>query len=66
MFWKVVLLEISRNSILTRVASLKVYKDFLEQLCNELLFSKFQAYKLQPLALRVFKIPENSHDNMCC
>ena len=32
----------------------------------ELGFSKFQAYKPQPLALRVFKIPENSSDNVCC
>ena len=32
----------------------------------ELGFSKFQAYKPQPLALRVFKIPENSSDNVSC
>ena len=32
----------------------------------ELFFSKFQAYKLQPLALHVFKIPKNTWDNACC
>ena len=32
----------------------------------ELLFIKFQAYKLQPLALRVIKIPENLWDNVYC
>ena len=30
----------------------------------EFLFSKFQAYKLQPSALHVSKIPENSRDNV--
>ena len=30
----------------------------------EFLFSKFQAYKLQPSALRVFKIPKHSLDKV--
>ena len=32
----------------------------------EILFSKFHAYKLQPLALRVLKIPENFWVSVCC
>ena len=31
----------------------------------EFLFSKYKVYKLQPSALRLFKILENSWDNVC-
>ena len=31
----------------------------------EFLFSKSQAYKLQPFAFPVFEIPENSWDDYC-
>ena len=32
----------------------------------EFFLSEFHAFKRQPSALRVFKIPENFWDNVCC
>ena len=43
-----------------------VVKIFWKNSVIELLFSKFQAYKLHYLALHVFKILGNSWDNVCC
>ena len=47
----------------------QTFKDVLNISWNssaiKFLFSKFKAYKLLPSALHVFKIQENSWDNMC-
>ena len=82
MYKKVVLLEISRNSLLTRVRDLqsmgcntnsqqnflKLFQKFPQgsrkSSVSEFLFSKLQAYKLQPSALQVFKILKNSGNSV--
>ena len=79
---KVVLLEISKNSLLTRVRGLqstscnansqtnflKLFQKFRQgsrkSSVFEFLFSKLQAYKLQPSVLQVFKILKNSGNSV--
>ena len=41
-------------------------KTFWKSSVMELIFSKFLAYKLQPLALHILRIPENLWDIVCC
>ena len=78
MYEKVLLLEISRNSLLTRVRGLqstgcnikfpkdvsKISVGSRKSSVSEFLFSKFQAYKLQPSALRVFETLKNFGNNV--
>ena len=84
MYEKVVLLEISGNSLLTIVRGLqstgcntnsqpnflKLFQKFRQgsrkSSVSEFLFSKLQAYKLQPSALQVFKILKNSGNSVYC
>ena len=64
MFQKVAYMNTTKHKLLVKF--LKILKISWKSFVIELPFSNFHAYKLQPLALFVFKILENSWDNVCC